>query len=119
MKIGKFLIRANWGHIFFVSLLVGYIVWYFFDSFLASSRISNLLLILPATVTSLILYMILIIGEINISKIVRNEQLPLDTRKDKSNQKALLKKWIYAAAMAVFLFFIPITSDVIPSLSIR
>lgn len=108
MKVGKFQIRGNWGHIIFVSLLVGYIVWYFFDSFFASSRISNLLLILPATVAAVILYVMVLFTEVKISRIDRNEQLSPRTRKDKSDQKALLKKWIYAVAMALFLFFIPV-----------
>lgn len=108
MKIGKFLIEGNWGHIAFVSMLVGYMAWYFFDAVSASANISNLLLILPVTVTALILYVVLIITEIKISKTGRKEPSPTTQIKDKISQKVLLKKWIYAGAMALFLVLIPI-----------
>ena len=39
--------RATWGHIALLAGFAAFIVWYVADSFLASSQITNLLLIVP------------------------------------------------------------------------
>lgn len=108
MRIGKFLIKADFGHLVFVTLMVGFIIWYFFDARSASARISNLLLILPLTLASVILYALLIINEIKVVRVEKDESPELEGRREKNGQQSLLKKWIFAAAMAGFLFLVPI-----------
>ena len=47
-------------HLLFLTGLVGFCVWYFFDAYTASNTLENLLLIEPAVIAAVILYFVIL-----------------------------------------------------------
>lgn len=47
--------RIDWGHLALLVLLSGIVSWYLYDTWTASSRVRNLILVLPASILALIL----------------------------------------------------------------
>lgn len=47
--------RIDYGHLLLIIFIAGWVSWYFFDSYTASSNIQNLILIAPASILALVL----------------------------------------------------------------
>lgn len=54
--------RLDWGHLILVLFFASITGWYLFDAWQASSRVQNLILILPASLLSLALCAIVLVG---------------------------------------------------------
>ncbi|MCQ0972095.1 tripartite tricarboxylate transporter TctB family protein [Paracoccus sp. TK19116] len=54
--------RIDWGHLALLVVLAGIVVWYLHDAWSASARVRNLILVLPASILSLVLAAAIAIG---------------------------------------------------------
>ncbi len=59
-KAGTRTVAVDLPHFLFLTALVGFCVWYFFDAYTVSDTLENLLLIEPAVVAAVILYFVIL-----------------------------------------------------------
>jgi len=67
MRIHKWKLQADWGHILFATILLVASIWYFFDARGASNSPYNLIMIAPCVAAIVVLYIITLVLEIRIS----------------------------------------------------
>lgn len=56
-RVGRYRIRIDLGHLLFATAIAGYCIWYLRDTRAASTSLQNLLLIQPAVVVALLLFL--------------------------------------------------------------
>ena len=99
--------RIDWGHLALLALLAGVTVWYLHDAWLASSRVRNLILILPTSILAVTLA-----AGIAVSVIVRGLRAPYDlgaaVAKDTSTLSDRLHPLILMAIFALYVLTIPV-----------
>lgn len=106
LRIGRYRIRADGGHLVFATALAAFIAWYGYSTYQASRATADLLLILPGTFFMLLLYCLLLLQEVRIEAADIEE--PLRPVRDAKERTLLVKQWAYVAAMAGFLFLLPV-----------
>lgn len=67
MRIGNWQISADWGHLTFLTLVVGFATWYLISAVNISGELYNLILIAPCTIAIIVLYGIILFEEISIT----------------------------------------------------
>jgi len=66
MRIHKWKIQADWGHILLASSIAAASIWYYFDALAASSSLYNLIMIAPCVIAIVILYLVTLVLEVRI-----------------------------------------------------
>lgn len=69
MTIGSYRIKADWGHVAGVTAGAAFILWYMLDTLRASLAIQNIGLIIPAGTIALVLWLVIVAGDIRITRI--------------------------------------------------
>jgi len=69
MRIHKWKVQADWGHLLFATIILIASVWYFFDARQASNSPYNLIMIAPCVAAIVVVYIITLVLEIRISHI--------------------------------------------------
>lgn len=69
MTIGSFRIQADWGHVAGVTAGAAFILWYMLDTLRASRAIENIGLIIPAGTIALVLWAVIVVRDIRITRI--------------------------------------------------
>lgn len=60
LRAGRRIVVVDVPHFLFLTGLVGFCTWYFFDAYTASDTLENLLLIEPAVIAAVILYFVIL-----------------------------------------------------------
>jgi len=89
MRIHKWKIQADWGHILFATILLIASVWYFFDARQASNSPYNLIMIAPCVAAIVVLYIITLVLEIRIS----------DFASTSVSQERIVRDWLDPASV--------------------
>jgi len=66
MRIHKWKIQADWGHMLLASSIAVASIWYYFDALAASSSLYNLIMIAPCVIAIVILYLVTLVLEVRI-----------------------------------------------------
>ena len=106
VRIGRYRIRADGGHLAFATALTAFIAWYGYSTYEAARATADLLLILPGTVFMLLLYGLLLLKEIRVEGSAREQ--PVSLARGGAERSLLVKQWIYVGAMAGFLIVAPL-----------
>jgi hypothetical protein len=67
MRIGNWRITADWGHLVFITFVVGFVVWYLISAINISGELYNLILITPCAIAIVVLYGVLLVEEVSIT----------------------------------------------------
>lgn len=104
MRVGRFVLRPDWGQIGFVSALMAWIVWYYFDALAASPNIQNMLLIRPVTYVTGLIYLLIVFSALNIAP----ADAPAPERDERPPGSARdLRAPLIALALIVYVALIP------------
>jgi hypothetical protein len=55
MRLGRHTYRVDYGHLAFLTFLIGYIGWYLFDTISVSTKVNNVLLVAPTAVFGILM----------------------------------------------------------------
>lgn len=83
MNAGKIFRKLDWGHLLFLLFLLSAAAWYLFDTWEASSRTRNLILVLPASIVALALTIGLIVATLMTALSATEDSAPAQTTKAK------------------------------------
>jgi hypothetical protein len=72
-RLGRYRVRLDPGHLLFVSVITGYCLWYLVDTRAASTSVQNLLLIQPAVVLALLLFVAILPTVVSIERVPDSE----------------------------------------------
>jgi hypothetical protein len=60
VRIRGHVYRVDWGHLLFVTILAGAVLWYLLDARSVSLKVNNLLLVQPVAIFALLMYLLII-----------------------------------------------------------
>ena len=69
MRIGSYQVKADWGHMALAVSITLFCIWYLFDARTASPNIQNMLLIFPATILAIALFLVIVAQEVKVSRV--------------------------------------------------
>lgn len=100
---------VDWGHLLLLVVLAGVVVWYLHDAWTASSRVRNLILILPASILALALAVGIAVGVL--VRGLRGEGAPgADSTEDPDETtRDRIYPLILMAIFALYILTLPVT----------
>ncbi len=79
MHLGPYRIKADWGHLALAGFIASFCLWYLNDARSSSPRADNLLLILPASLLAIVLFVIIVVKEIKLVRIAPDVDSVVET----------------------------------------
>jgi hypothetical protein len=108
MRLGRHEYKVDVGHLAFLTLLAGYLIWYLLDAISVSTKVNNLLLVSPTAVFGIFLALLVIPQCFTRADRVQAAEDPEQydplAPKLPTERKQVIRMMILGAALGVFVF---------------
>lgn len=108
MRLGRQNYKVDYGHLAFLTLITGYIVWYFFNTLSVSTSVNNILLVAPLSVFAVLMALIIVPQCVHRADAVKAEEKPEQydplAPKLPTERREVSRMMMLGGALGVFVF---------------